>query len=54
LVEQCADLDLGIVDATVIALAEQLREEKLATLDQCHFTVVRPTHIPAFTLLPAR
>jgi uncharacterized protein len=47
-----ADLDLGVVDASVIALAERLGEEKLATLDHRHFTVVRPRHTDAFRLLP--
>lgn len=54
LIERYADLDLGIVDATVIALAERLGEHKVATLDHRHFSVVRPAHRPAFTLLPDR
>lgn len=48
------DLTLGVVDASVIALAERLAEAKLATLDERHFRVVRPVHVPAFELLPAR
>lgn len=44
--------DLSLVDASVIALAERFGEEKLATLDRRHFTVVRPAHAPALTLLP--
>jgi predicted nucleic acid-binding protein len=36
----------------VIALAERLGVTRVATLDQRHFSVVRPRHIPAFTLLP--
>lgn len=47
-----ADLRLGIVDATVVALAERLGEEKVATLDHRHFTVVRPKHVQALRLLP--
>ena len=42
LIEQYADLPLGLVDATVLACVERLREPKLATLDQRHFSVVRP------------
>ena len=53
LVEQYADLPLGAVDATVIAVAERLRVTEIATLDRRHFTVVRPFHVDAFTLLPA-
>jgi predicted nucleic acid-binding protein len=52
LVEQYADLPLGTSDASVIALAERLDITEIATLDLRHFTVVRPQHVPAFTLLP--
>lgn len=52
LVEIYIDLPLGIVDAAVIAIAERLRLNEIATLDHRHFTVVRPGHTPAFTLLP--
>lgn len=52
LVEQYADLPLGTTDASVVALAERLGIEEIATLDRRHFTVVRPRHINAFTLLP--
>ncbi len=47
-----ADMGIGIVDASVIALAERLREPKLATLDHRHFRVVRPAHVEALELLP--
>ncbi|MEP7378663.1 MAG: PIN domain-containing protein [Chloroflexota bacterium] len=57
--ERCADLQdryrdlsLGVVDASVIALAERLGEPKVATLDQRHFRVVRPRHVPALELWP--
>lgn len=46
------DLALGVVDATVIALAERLREPRVATLDHRHFATVRPAHVPGFLLLP--
>lgn len=47
-----ADLELGIVDASVVALVERLSEPKVATLDQRHFRAVRPAHIEALELLP--
>lgn len=47
-----ADLPLGLVDASVIAVAEALGEERVATLDHRHFTVVRPDHVAALRLLP--
>jgi len=52
LVEQYADLPLGTSDAAVIALADRLDVDGVATLDHRHFTVVRPRHVRAFTLLP--
>jgi hypothetical protein len=36
----------------VIAVAERLDAESIATLDYRHFSVVRPTALPAFKLLP--
>jgi predicted nucleic acid-binding protein len=51
--ERYRDLQLGIVDASVMALAERLEEPKLATLDQRHFRAVRPAHVVAFELLPS-
>ena len=48
-----ADMGIGIVDASVIALAERLRERRrLVTLDHRHFRVVRPAHVETLELLP--
>ena len=52
LIEAYADLPLGMVDASVVALAERLDQRQIATLDRRHFTVVRPAHVPTFELLP--
>ena len=52
LVETYASLPLGAADASVIAVAERLKLTEVATLDRRHFTVVRPNHVGAFTLLP--
>jgi len=52
LVETYADLGLGAVDASVIAVAERLEATDIVTLDHRHFRVVRPVHIAAFTLRP--
>lgn len=52
LVRAYADLPLGAVDASVIAIAERLNLKDVATLDRKHFTVVRPSHIDALNLLP--
>jgi uncharacterized protein len=52
LMEQYLDLPLGMVDASVIALAERRGVDVIATLDQRHFSVVRPRHVEAFRLVP--
>jgi predicted nucleic acid-binding protein len=52
LTEQYLDLPLGIVDASVVALAERHRALAIATFDHRHFSVVRPRHVSAFTLVP--
>ena len=52
LVAKYHDLPLGTVDASVIATAERLGIEAVATLDRRHFTVVRPKHVAAFEILP--
>ncbi|MPQ98468.1 PIN domain-containing protein [Modestobacter sp. I12A-02628] len=52
LTEQYADLGLGGTDASVVAIAERLGIERVATFDRRHFGVVRPDHVTAFTLLP--
>jgi predicted nucleic acid-binding protein len=51
LVARYHDLPLGTVDASVIAAAERLGTNDIATLDRRHFTVVR-SNIGALNLLP--
>lgn len=52
LVLQYADFPLGGVDASVIAVAERFGVDRVATLDRRHFSLVKPAHVPALTLLP--
>ena len=52
LVARYADFPLSLVDASVVAVAERLEQDTIATLDRRHFSVVRPLHVPAFKLLP--
>ncbi|OKH78202.1 twitching motility protein PilT [Mycobacterium sp. SWH-M3] len=52
LVARYRNLPLGTVDASVVATAERLGINEIATVDHRHFTVVRPRHVEAFTLLP--
>lgn len=47
-------MGLGLVDASLVALAARLSTTRIATLDERHFRVLEPlTGEPAFTLLPA-
>jgi predicted nucleic acid-binding protein len=46
------DLPLGLVDASIVALAERLDERRIATLDHRHFSIVRPRHAARLTLVP--
>ena len=52
LLEKYSDADLGYVDASVAAVAERLGEAVIATLDKRDFSLIRPSHVPAFTLIP--
>jgi hypothetical protein len=52
LCDRYADSDIGFVDAAVMAIVERLDETKLATLDRRHFSVIRPRHRDAISLLP--
>lgn len=47
-----ADLKVGVVDASILALTERLGESRLATLDHRHFGTMRPRHVQALELLP--
>ncbi|WP_242424562.1 type II toxin-antitoxin system VapC family toxin, partial [Frankia sp. EI5c] len=50
LVNQYRSLPLGTVDASVIACAERLGVDEVATVDRRHFTVVKANR--TLTLLP--
>jgi len=44
--------DVGFVDASVVAVAERLRLDRIATTDRRHFSTIVPRHRPAFDLVP--
>lgn len=46
------ELAVGIVDASILALVERLKESKVATLDHRHFATMRPRHLQALELVP--
>ena len=52
IVAKYRELELGYVDAIVVALAEKLDQRRIATVDRRHFSVVRPRHVASFELVP--
>lgn len=52
LINTYADLGLGFVDASIIAVAERLDVTTIATLNRRDFAVVRPAHADSFELVP--
>lgn len=52
LVEQYADLGLGTLGASIVAVAKRLEIRVIATLSRRDFAVVQPSHGTAFELIP--
>ncbi len=48
-----ADLDLGLADCALVALAARHRTTRMLSFDERRFRAVAPLHGEAFTLLPA-
>lgn len=51
-VAQYADARVGVVDASIVAVAERLNIRKILTLDRRHFATFRPSHCSAFEVIP--
>lgn len=52
LLDTYADARIGLVDATIVALAERLRVPRILTLDRRHFSLFRPKGLTHLELLP--
>lgn len=52
LIETYTDLGLGLVDASIVTIAENLTLTRIATLNHRDFRVVRPAHCDALELVP--
>jgi uncharacterized protein len=50
---QYHDLDLGLADCALVALAARYDTTRLLTFDERHFRALRPLRGDAFTILPA-
>jgi|GEM_PF-2139836 len=52
ILERYADANLGLVDASIMAIAERLGITKILTCDRRHFSLFRPKHCTGFELCP--
>jgi predicted nucleic acid-binding protein len=52
IMREYADLRLGFVDASVVAIAERLEARTILTTDRRHFGTIRPQHARGFDLAP--
>ncbi|NNM96549.1 MAG: PIN domain-containing protein [Candidatus Dormibacteraeota bacterium] len=51
-IDRYRDQDIGVADASLVALAHRFRTDRLLTLDRRHFRVIRTTAGRPFTILP--
>jgi len=54
---RCSDVmrrypEIGFVDATIVAVAERLKIEVIATTDRRHFSLVKSRHTRGYQLVP--
>jgi len=52
LLESYSDMNIGFVDASVVAVAERLKIHRILSTDRKHFSIIRPRHCKTFDLLP--
>lgn len=52
LMAQHERLNIGFVDAAIVALSERLKLADIATTDRRHFSAIRPSHRARLNLLP--
>jgi uncharacterized protein len=52
IMKQYQGVPLGIVDSSIIALAERYQIQKILTLDRRHFSLIQPKKLPYLELLP--
>ena len=52
-IQQFADLEIGLADASIVVLSERLETTALLTLDERHFRVLRGFSDRPFRILPA-
>lgn len=50
--EQYRDANIGVVNASLVSIAERLELSRLLTTDRRHFSIIHPKHCDSFELLP--
>lgn len=53
IVRRYADLVVGLADASLVVIAARHGTDRILTLDERHFRVIRPLQGGVFTILPA-
>jgi uncharacterized protein len=54
MMEKYKDLPMDLADGTLVVLGEELKLNRVFTLDHKHFQIYRPLHVKRFELLPAQ
>ena len=52
IMKQYQGVPLGIVDSSIVALAERYQISRILTLDRRHFSLIQPKKLPYLELLP--
>lgn len=52
IMQQYEGVPLGLVDSSVVAIAERYQIQQILTLDRRHFSLIQPKGLPHLELLP--
>jgi predicted nucleic acid-binding protein len=52
IMQQYEGVPLGLVDSSVVAIAERYQIQQILTLDRRHFSLIQPQGLPHLELLP--
>lgn len=52
ILDKYADAKLDFVDASIVTIAERLNIQRILTVDQRDFSLIRPAHCDYFEILP--
>lgn len=52
IMDQYRDVEFDYTDAAIMVVSERMGISRIATFDRRDFEIFRPTHVPAYELLP--